>query len=374
VLCPFARIGQPRALGLRELRRRGEARAVGGCDPLFTPRPLGPLLAVAESVGGELEDAVEGRVLPHEVVAALARELQGRVPTVFVLEDLHWADEATLDVFRLLARRIERVPALIVATYRDDELAPAHPLRIVVGELGTGHAIKRLKLAALSPAAVAQLAEPYGIDAGELYRKTAGNPFFVVEVLAAGVDEMPDTVTDAISARTARLDPSARQLLKAVSVVLPQAELWLLEGLAREAIDGLDECLTSGMLTSVPQGIAFRHELVRVAIEESIALNHRIELHRRALTALTDPPAGERDLARLACAQASGGGDRVLQRTGSGAVPSPPPRIPRTSGARHRTLVGSDRLRRIRPTHSPDIEQASHRGAWRAGAGPRPPR
>ena len=286
----------------------------GGCDPLFTPRPLGPLLAVAESVGGELEDAVEGRVLPHEVVAALARELQGRVPTVFVLEDLHWADEATLDVFRLLARRIERVPALIVATYRDDELAPAHPLRIVVGELRTGHAIRRLKLAALSPAAVAQLAEPYGIDAGELYRKTAGNPFFVVEVLAAGVDAMPDTVTDAISARTARLDPSARQLLKAVSIVLPHAELWLLEKLAREAIDGLDECLTSGMLTSVPQGIAFRHELVRVAIEESIAPNHRIELHRRALAVLTDPPGGERDLARVAYhAEAAGDVDAVVR-------------------------------------------------------------
>jgi DNA-binding CsgD family transcriptional regulator/tetratricopeptide (TPR) repeat protein len=286
----------------------------GGCDPLFTPRPLGPLLGVAESVSGELEDAIEGRALPHEVVAALARELQGRVPTVFVLEDLHWADEATLDVFRLLARRIERVPALIVATYRDDELAPAHPLRIVVGELGTGPAIKRLKLAALSLAAVAQLAEPYGIDARELYRKTAGNPFFVIEVLAAGVYEMPDTVTDAISARTARLDPSARQLLKAVSIVLPQAELWLLEELAREAIDGLDECLTSGMLTSVPQGIAFRHELVRVAIEESTAPNQRIELHRRALAALTDPPGGERDLARLAYhAEAAGDVDAVVR-------------------------------------------------------------
>ena len=177
----------------------------GGCDPLFAPRPLGPLLDVAESTGGELEEIVESPVLPHEVVAALARELQARAPTVLVLEDLHWADEATLDVVRLLARRVETVPSLIVASYRDDNVAPSHPLRIVLGELATNQAIKRLKLAALSPAAVAQLAEPYGVDASELYRKTAGNPFFVVEVLATGVDEVPDTVRDAIFARAARL-------------------------------------------------------------------------------------------------------------------------------------------------------------------------
>src|SRR5207253_6073697 len=94
----------------------------GGCDPLFTPRPLGPLLAVAEGFGGELEEVVASGVKPHEVVAALVRELLVKAPTVFVLEDVHWADEATLDVFRLLARRVETVPALIIASYRDDEL------------------------------------------------------------------------------------------------------------------------------------------------------------------------------------------------------------------------------------------------------------
>src|SRR5712691_10034941 len=88
----------------------------GGCDPLFTPRPLGPLLVVAEGAGGELEEVVASGVMPHEVVAALVGELRARAPTVFVLEDVHWADEATLDVLRLLARRVEAVPALIVAS------------------------------------------------------------------------------------------------------------------------------------------------------------------------------------------------------------------------------------------------------------------
>ena len=100
----------------------------GGCDPLFTPRPLGPLLSVAEEVGGELADVVSRGVMPHEVVAVLAREF--RSPTVFVLEDVHWADEATLDLLRLLVRRIESMPVLIVASYRDDEVnRPAIPDR-----------------------------------------------------------------------------------------------------------------------------------------------------------------------------------------------------------------------------------------------------
>jgi predicted ATPase len=293
----------------------GSARVLwGGCDPLFTPRPLGPLLDVAESVGGDLAQVVEGPVLPHELVAALARELQARAPTVLVLEDLHWADEATLDVLRLLARRVATVPSLIVASYRDDEFASTHPLRIVLGELATNRAIRRLKLAALSPAAVAQLAEPHGVDAGELYRKTGGNSFFVVEVLATGVDDVPDTVRDAIFARAARLTPSAKRLLEAVSVVLPQAELWLLETLAGQVFDGLDECLTSGMLASVAEGVAFRHELVRVAIEESIAPNRRIDLHRWALEALANPPRGKRDLARLAYhAEAAGEAEAVVR-------------------------------------------------------------
>jgi DNA-binding CsgD family transcriptional regulator/tetratricopeptide (TPR) repeat protein len=286
----------------------------GGCDPLFTPRPLGPLLAVAEAAGGELEEVVANGVVPHEVVAALVRELRSRAPTVFVLEDLHWADEATLDVLRLLARRVEAVPALIVASYRDDELDRAHPLRIVLGELATSRAVGRLKLAALSPAAVAQLAEPQGVDAGELYGKTAGNPFFVVEVLAAQGEEIPDTVRDATFARAARLSSPARRLLEAVAVVPPQAELWLLEGIAGESIDALDECLTSGMLTCVPAGVGFRHELARLAVEESIALNRRVDLHRQALAAFADPPGGVPDLARLAHhAEAAGDVDAVLR-------------------------------------------------------------
>jgi hypothetical protein len=120
----------------------------------------------------------------------------------------------------------------------------------------------------LSPDAVARLAEPHGVDAGELYRKTGGNPFFVAEALATGARGIPDTVREAVLARAARLSPAGGSLLEAVAVVPPQAELWLLEALAGDAAGRLDECLTSGMLVAAPAGVSFRHELVRLAVEQ----------------------------------------------------------------------------------------------------------
>src|SRR3954447_4566714 len=230
----------------------------GSCDPLFTPRPLGPLLAVAEDAGGELEEVVARGVLPHELAAALVRELRGGGPSVFVLEDVHWADEATLDVLRLLLRRVEMIPVVVVASYRHDELDRRHPLRLVLGELATRASVDRLKVGALSPVAVALLARPHGVDGEELWRKTAGNPFFVVEALAAPDQGIPDTVRDAVLARASRLGDAGRSVVDAVSVIPQQAELWLVDALADDAIAGVDECLESGALVSEPAGGAVR--------------------------------------------------------------------------------------------------------------------
>jgi len=294
---------------------RGSARILwGACDALFAPRALGPLLDVAEDTGGDLAHVTAGDAGPHEVATALLRELTRSAPTVLVLEDLQWADEATLDVLRLLARKVESAPALVVGTYRDDDLDLRRGLRVVLGELATAQGIDRCEVPRLSPAAVAQLAEPHGIDADELYRRTAGNPFFVSEVLASGDREIPPTVRDAVLARAARLSPTARTLLGAVAVSQPQAELWLLEALAGEELACLDECLGSGMLTGTAEGVAFRHELARMAVEETLAPHRRAALHRGALAALAAPPAGVPDPARLAHhAEAAGDADAVLR-------------------------------------------------------------
>jgi class 3 adenylate cyclase/tetratricopeptide (TPR) repeat protein len=286
----------------------------GACDPLFTPRPLGPFLDIAEAVGGELADVLQEGGRPQAVSTALMHELGSRAATVLVLDDVQWADEATLDVVALLGRRIDAVPALALLSYRDDELDRPHPLRILLGALATARAVRRLEIAPLSRYAVAKLAEPHGVNADELFGRTAGNPFFATEALAAGAEELPHTVRDAVLARAARLTPPAAALLEAVAVAPPHVELWLLEAVAGDAVDRLDECLASGMLTHTPSGVAFRHELARLAVEEALPPNRRLSLHRKALTALADPPTGVPDLERLAHhAAAAGDGPAVLR-------------------------------------------------------------
>jgi DNA-binding CsgD family transcriptional regulator/tetratricopeptide (TPR) repeat protein len=285
----------------------------GACEALFTPRPLGPFIDVAETVGGELRALVAAGALPHEVASGVVRELAGGPAAILVVEDAHWADEATLDVLRLLSRRLSALPALVVVTYRDDELERTHPLRTVLGELATTSTVIRITVPPLSAAAVGLLAAGHPVDPEELYRHTSGNPFFVGEVLAAPGAQIPNSVRDAVFARVARLDPQARDLLDAVAVVPPRSELWLLEALAGDAMVALDECLASGMLRLEDQAVAFRHELARLAVEGSINPHHRVELHRSALRALRVRD-GSPDLARLAHhAEAAGDAVAVLE-------------------------------------------------------------
>ncbi len=319
-------VGGEAGVGKTALVRRfcedvaGRARILqGACDPLFTPRPLGPLLDVSHTTGGALFDMVHTGAIPYRVAEVLMEEL-GSSTTVLVLEDMHWADEATLDVFRLIARRVEDAPTLVVATYRDDQLDPAHPFRLVLGGLATVSAVRRLQLEPLSRTAVAELAEPYRADPDDLYRMTSGNPFFVTEVLAGDSDEIPESVRDAVLARKATLSSSAQAVIEAVSVAPTGAEAWLIEALTGPTNGELAECLGSGMLTDAGDVVRFRHELARLTIEESLTTDRRVAFHLRALTAM-EARSTFRDLARLAHhADAAGDGGAVLRLAPEAAV------------------------------------------------------
>jgi DNA-binding CsgD family transcriptional regulator len=281
-------------------RVNGTRVLVGACDGLRTPRPLGPLVDVARAARGRLEAVVTAGESVQATFDALLHELRASTETVLVIEDAHWADEATLDILGLLGRRIEQLGALVVVTYREDELQRTHPLRIVLGDLATVPGVVRVPLEPFSPEAVAELAAPHRVDAQDLYARTAGNPFFVTEALAGGSAEIPVTVRDAVLARAARLDTRARDLMDAVAVVPQRTELWLLEAIAPGGLDSLEDCLASGMLDAEDRSVAFRHELARLAVEESLAPHRRAALHGLALAALRDPPDGRPDLARLA--------------------------------------------------------------------------
>jgi DNA-binding CsgD family transcriptional regulator len=287
----------------------------GACDALFTPRPLGPLADVADVVGGPLAQRFEQGARVHDVLQALLAELRAR-PTLLVLEDLHWADEATLDLLALLGRRVDSTRSLVLGTYRDDEVGPTHPLRFAVGGLAAAGTARRVALRPLSLEGVRRLVSASGLDADELHRRTGGNPFFVTEVLAAAGEELPTTVRDAVLARASRLGVDARRLLEVVAVVPSQAHLRLLEAVAGESLAHFEECMASGMLVAVGDSVAFRHELARLTVEESISPLRRRGLHRAILAALEKPIGAPTDPARLAHhAEAAGDGVAVLRHS-----------------------------------------------------------
>ena len=157
-----------------------------GCEGLFIPAALGPLLDIANQIDGELLRLCSAEAKRDKLYGALLRQLSDmRTLTVIVVEDVHWADEATLDLLSYLGRRIQHLRVLLLVTYRDDALAADDPLRLTFGALASQRATRRLTLPSLTAAGVAALAQGTGVDATELHRLTAGNPFFVTEVLQA---------------------------------------------------------------------------------------------------------------------------------------------------------------------------------------------
>jgi DNA-binding CsgD family transcriptional regulator/tetratricopeptide (TPR) repeat protein len=284
-----------------EFAHRYAARArflVGVCDGGATPRALGPLVDVADQLGLAAElDAVEVR---HVSLFARVRTALGRVPTILLLEDVHWADQGTLDLIRHLGRRVGDVPLLTLVTFRDDEVTAAHPLAGVMGDLATAAGVLRMQLPLLTEAAVAELARGAGreIDVAALHRRTDGNPFFVTEVLAAGTETVPTTVRDAVVARATRLSPAAHRVLDAAAVVGASAEIGLLLASADEDPVALDECVAGGVLLDRGDSVAFRHDLARQAIVDGLPPAARAAMHRRVLASLI--ASGSRDHRRLA--------------------------------------------------------------------------
>jgi DNA-binding CsgD family transcriptional regulator/tetratricopeptide (TPR) repeat protein len=270
----------------------------GMCDPVVPARPLAPIFDIAEQVGGVLMSALDDPDR-HRIQSALLGLLRAEGgPRIVVLEDVQWADEATLDVLTVIGRRSAQLRALVIATVRDDEVGPDHPLSVALGDIPTACMVS-VTLEPLSIAAVAELAAESEIDAITLHRVTGGNPFFVTEVLASGGAEVPTTVRDAVWARSRRLSSAGLRVLRAASVLGPRCDAEVLCILGEAEPAAVDECVTAGMLRSQRSVIEFRHELSRLALLESLAPSERSRLHQRALSALREQ-APSTDVAELA--------------------------------------------------------------------------
>ena len=288
-------------------RLKGARWLWGACDGLLTPRPLGPVFDVGAQVGGELAGLCRQGAQRDRLFAAFQAEIDSPgALTVAVVEDVHWADEATVNLLGFLGRRLGRMLTLLLATYRDDELADDHPLRVVLGDLATQRATRRMRLPPLSEDAVRALATGRDVDGGELYRITGGNPFYVSEILEAGWPSVPPTVRDAVGARLARSGPGTRRVVESAAVIGTRVDRSLLSAVLDGSGAPVEDRLTAGILVADGTGLRFRHELVRLAVAAAIAPHRKAELHARLLAALEE--RGDADPAVLAH-HAEGAGD-----------------------------------------------------------------
>jgi DNA-binding CsgD family transcriptional regulator/tetratricopeptide (TPR) repeat protein len=272
--------------------------ATGGCDGLATPRPLAPLMEIADQLG--LERGTSRDELFSAIVGALANQ-----PTVVVIEDVHWADGVTRDFVLFLGRRLARLKILAIVSYRDDEGGADDPLRRMLGEASRFSAARRLTLPRFTPQGVGALIEGSGLDPADVHALTGGNPYFVKEIVASG-SLVPTTVRDAIVSRAAVLSRSARRALEVASQLGARFDAMLLADASEGDADGVDECLERRLLHLYGDRIGFSHEIARAAIESELQPVRRIAIHRSVLRALVE--SGSDDVAALAH-HAAGAGD-----------------------------------------------------------------
>ena len=293
---------------------------VGACDPLDTPRPLGPVADMVDQLATAPASLTSDDVPRYERFRAFMEVLSpSRTPVIAVVEDAHWADEATLDLLRFVGRRLAGTGGLLVVTYRDDELPFEHPLRTVVGDLIRETTTIAIDLPPLSREAMAHLMAEAGCndpdEVAELHRLTAGNPFFATEALTEAVHAVPLTVRDAVLARAGRLEPSAREVLDAAAVLPTRAELWLLEELVDADDAHLDRCVEAGMLRADRPGtVAFRHELARRTITDALPPARARTLNLGVAELLVERYGQRVDAARVAH-HAAAAGEVGLTRT-----------------------------------------------------------
>ncbi len=253
----------------------------GGCDDLLTARPLGPIwdMSFDEPSLHEALTEDDRYAAFRALFELLTRSMR---PTIAVIEDVHWADDATLDIIKFLGRRIENTHALLILTFRDEMSTNAH-LRAAIGDLPQS----RLENLPLLPLSLEALTTLVGDDdeAKNIWEITGGNPFFVAELMRVGPEAVPLSVRDVLRSRVDRLGDSGRRLVEVASVVPGRVEITLLDEIDPSLKDGADDADRLGILEVTGEAVSFRHELARTAVEGDLPEMRRRELNLAAMRA-----------------------------------------------------------------------------------------
>ena len=271
----------------------------GSCDALFTPRPLAPLYDIAWQIRSDLfENSSEGAdrsVLFTRIFYELGSQ---KGPTVVVFEDIHWADEATLDFIKFLARRISRIHCLFILTYRHDDVHFQHPMRNVLGNLAPD-SFTRIQLTPLSRESVEKLAAERGYNGENVYAISGGNPFYVNEILASYSPGVPDNIKDSVLSVYNKQQGNTKAIWEILSVIPTGLEIKFLEKIAPTYLNALEICLGANILTVKQDHIFFKHELYRRTIESALSPLVRVELNKKVLDLFLDNMDGKQPIERI---------------------------------------------------------------------------
>ena len=267
----------------------------GACDALFTPRPLAPIYDIALQIKDDSWDTDDRSIL----FTGIFRELENqKKATLIIVEDIHWADEATFDFLKFFIRRITRLHCLLLVTYRDNEIHSSHPLRTVLGQLPPDF-FTRLQLSPLSREAVETMAAEKGYKGKDVYSISGGNPFYVNEILASYSTGIPDNIKDSILSVYNRQNEKTKQVWQILSVIPSGLEVKYLEKLEPYYSEAIHDSLDTKILIMNGQLICFKHELYRRTIETSLSPVIRREINKRMLDILVENSEQPREMERI---------------------------------------------------------------------------
>ncbi len=271
----------------------------GACDALFTPRPLAPLYDIIWQVNKELWPATQTIEQRTALFATFFRELKSQNKrNIILFEDIHWADEATLDFIKFFARRITQLPCLFVLTYRDDETPFYSSLRNLYGQLPPD-SFTRLQLTPFSKEAVTAMAGKKGYNAEDVYLISGGNPFYVNEILASYSPGVPENIKDSILAVYDRLEEGTKHAWQICSVIPEGLEINRFAKIKSSWDEEMDHCFALKIIIIKNDRVVFKHELYRRTIEGSLSPFKRIALNKMMLDLFLTSFEDEGDIERI---------------------------------------------------------------------------